>query len=603
VAHENNWDAEKLVLEFSRGCPGYNGDEYALKVVSQFDLEKAKKCNTGLPLLLSSKYVERSDPARVRFLKHFRKEYFFNDYVKILSRAAQNDGIVKLQEVHDFLSTAMVKVIRAGTPSWYLRGRQKKTVVWEIYKQQGNPFKVDNHGNFDYFREKTPQEIAKEVAARDKANAKSSKSLPPIKKFARERSSFYNQLLDHQFAKIETYDNIVFRPYFGAAPPCSDNIFNTFQGYRHRPFPTDVQKKWLDDEDFIFMMNHWKETMCDSDPEMFEYVMNWCSYLLQFGYKKIRTFLVFIGAQRIGKNTMWEHLFINGIVGSQYGQVVDSLTEFQTNFNSLRLNKIFTMFNECTALNRATKGRATNWDRIKALVDPQFRCEYKGKEAFMAEDPSGYVFCSNHKHSVFLDNDDHRFVITSMDSKHQGKTVYFTRLNAIVRNTNIQRAFFTYLINRDITKWDQSKFPKTKLRMEIIENKSFNVVFKYFINVVTEKNWKWGEWYQPELDETENDAIPKCWYAIDGPNDERMFKMYQDWSNHIGCKTSCNRIHFKQKLKAAGLEENRVTDRSFGLPGKQVQCLKVTKAAVKRMMIKVTNDDKWDFASLVKNPS
>ncbi len=140
--------------------------------------------------------------------------------------------------------------------------------------------------------------------------------------------------------------------------------------------------------------------------------------------------------------------------------------------------------------------------------------------------------------------------------------------------------------------------------MEIIENKSFNVVFKYFINVVTEKGWKWGEWYRPEFDETADDVTPKCWYAIDGPNEERMFKMFQDWSNHIGCRSVCNRIHFKQKLKSAGLVENRVTDRSYGLKGKQVQCFKVTKAAVKRMMIFVTNDDAWDFAqSLVESTS
>ena len=43
VAHDNHWNAEELVLEFSRGLPGYNGDEYALAKVREFDLEKAKE--------------------------------------------------------------------------------------------------------------------------------------------------------------------------------------------------------------------------------------------------------------------------------------------------------------------------------------------------------------------------------------------------------------------------------------------------------------------------------------------------------------------------------------------------------------------------------
>lgn len=76
VAHDNKWDAEELVLEFSRKTPGYNGDEYALKRISEFNLEKATEYHLRLPLLLCDKYIDRGDPARTRFLKHFRREYF-----------------------------------------------------------------------------------------------------------------------------------------------------------------------------------------------------------------------------------------------------------------------------------------------------------------------------------------------------------------------------------------------------------------------------------------------------------------------------------------------------------------------------------------------
>ena len=579
VANDNRWDAEKLVLEFSRGLPGYNGDSYALAKVREFNLEKAKECSMGLPLLLSEKFVKRGDPARARFLKNFRREYFFNDYVDILSEATQNDGVVALNVVHDFLSTALIKVLRAGTPSWYLREEVSGTVVWKVYGQQANPFKGDNCGPFDWHRPKTPEELEKS----------------PEPTYAVESSSFKDQLLRHQYSKVETYSDIVFRPYWGETAPCSDRVFNSFQGYRHTPFSDDVAQRVYKNDEWKFMMNHWLETMCDGNEEMFEYAMNWSAYLLKYGYRKLRTFLVFIGAQRIGKNMMWEKLFIDGVIGAQYGKVVDSLSGFQTNFNSLRLNTVFTLFNECTAINMATRSRATNWDRIKALVDIKFRCEYKGKEAFIAEDPSAYVFCSNHEHSIWMDDNDHRFVITSMDAKHQGDTEYFNRLFACVTNPKLQRAFFTFLVNRDLEHWDMADFPKTALRMKMIENKSHNVIFKYFVHVVTERDFKWGKWYMPEFDDSESDAWPKCFYAIDGPCDFRMFKQFQQWADHMGVKKTCNRFHFKSKMVSAGIVEKRVTDRSFGATGKQVMCLKITKNIIRELMRKVTNDAAWEF--------
>ena len=129
--------------------------------------------------------------------------------------------------------------------------------------------------------------------------------------------------------------------------------------------------------------------MCDNNKEMFEYVMNWQSWLLRYGWKKPSTFLVFIGRQGLGKNLMWDTLFCQGVIGNNLGHVVTDMTSFQSNFNMQRLYKVLHIFNECTS---QLKKRTANWDKMKAMIDPKFTVEPKGKEQRIERDPAGCVF-------------------------------------------------------------------------------------------------------------------------------------------------------------------------------------------------------------------
>ena len=576
VCKDNRWDLLETALEFSKQLPGFAGEKYVKLVVERFEENRGA---AGLPLLLSEKYVERNDPARIKFLKSFRRTFYFMDHVNLLSQES-----IQLREVHDFLSTAVLKVCRAGTPMWYLRYESEGVDDWRVFKGQGNPFKGDNKGFFNYKRKRTAKELAKEIEQRQKDE--NDEKVDPDELISAS-SSFVKQLLTHQYVKIPTYNDIVFRPFYGKDAPCSSKIYNQFQGYRHEALTDEQMVSRLSvkktDADFKFLMKHWEETMCDGDKTMFEYVMNWQSYLLQIGYKKLPTFLVFIGAQGVGKNLMWEKLFINGILGKELGNVVNDLRSFQSNFNSRRLNKCLHFFNECTSIN-SSKSK-TNWDKIKGLSDLTFSCELKGKEAFRAEDPAACVFCSNHQAPVLLENDDRRFAVTSMSKKYQRNRNYFIRLARIVANQSIQQIYFTYLIARDVSNWDPENIPMTEVRKKLKEDKSYNHILKYMNRVVNVA--RSTTWYNHD------NADPKKAYY----SKARFMKSWDDWCDDNNIRKWDHTI-IEQRLLTNGLPKSRVTDRSLNGVKKQIICYQLNKDIVRNINRSMLNNAEWNFPVL-----
>ena len=492
VAADNNFDGAKFADSWSAQVPKYTGTRTVMKVVKTFDYA----LSPGLPYLLNQ--LKRNDPARVTFLRTFRRQYYYLDHVDMLARGTKH-GYLSLKAVQDFLSTAMIKINRAGSPFWYLRYKGAGRVDdWRLYKGQGNPFKGDNFGEFFIRVPKSQAEIEKDQ--KDGKDPDAHKYVP---------SSFKAQLIKKQYVLVPTYADIVFRPYYGDVPPCHDSMFNCFPGYRHEVYEKDELAQLFEDRLFAsrynMVMKHWEETMCNENKEMYNYVLNWQAWLLRFGYRKPKTFLVFIGKQGLGKNLMWEELFINGILGANLGHVVQDMKRFQSNFNMGRINRCIHIFNECTCIQNNNK---TNWDMMKSLTEKTFTAEPKGKETFRAEDCGGNVFLSNHGMPVLVENDDRRYACTDMNPKHKANKAYWGRLAAAVGDTRVQRAYFTMLIDRGakLGKWTGRLLPDTKMRLELKKNRSWNNVLTFLENVVTLNGFT--PWYQ-EL-ETAKAWFPKA---------------------------------------------------------------------------------------------
>ena len=258
------------------------------------------------------------------------------------------------------------------------------------------------------------------------------------------------------------------------------------------------------------------------------------------------------------------------------------------------------IFDECTALTASTK---VNWDKMKAIItDISFMAEYKNKEKFLARDVAGVVMLSNHPRCVDIPNDDRRYAIicTSSDLPN---AKYFDKLAILVKDRMIQRTFFTYLINRDVEKWNRRNIPQTKSREESKNWRSDMKIYNFLADLVTGAyEFSEPQWFHAKKNE-EKLAWNNRWYS-----QRQIYQEYRNYMKALGCSERFipQLPTVKADLVAAGLEARRdKTDRSFkfhctqGGPfyeKKQRVCWRLNQDGVLMMNRKKRKDPEWKYS-------
>ena len=551
IAENNNWNADSMAVEWSMQIGKRDGDARAREHVKKYDGTKGR--NWGLDYLLG----QVSEDARKAFMEGFRKEYYYNDYIDILKTKP-----VKLSDVHDYLSTALIRIDRDGNIFWYIRKRADQGDIWTLCKC-GMPFSGTNLGNFVYFAE------AEQI-----------------------KSSFKNELLKYQYDKVQNYKDLVFAPYYGGEDPVPAGVFNAFSRYRHDNM-SDDEYFAHQNADFKFVLNHWEETMCGNNKEFYEYTMNWLADLLRNGYKKPATAIGMQGKQGLCKGLMWEELVWKGILGKPYSHVITNMRRFTERFNTNRLYKCLHIFNECT---QQKHGSRTDWDQMKSIItDREFTAEPKGKEQFTAVDCAGSVLLSNHKRFVNLENDDRRYAIVRMQAKYFGHTKYFARLARLVKDEKIQQTFFSFLVRRDLSKYNPRKIPMTDIRRTIKHLRNENHILDFLRRLVCKVELPGETWF---YDDTRNEKLHlnKRWYS-----ETRLWAAFQDFLDYIGIQKMYwpRRPTIREQLRENGLQISSRTHRDgMGTDKSDIRqrmSWQIDKDIVRELHRSMLNQDEWDY--------
>ena len=247
-----------------------------------------------------------------------------------------------------------------------------------------------------------------------------------------------------------------------------------------------------------------------------------------------------------------------------------------------RLNRCIHVFNECTCIQQNNR---TNWDLMKSLTELVFTAEPKGKESFRATDPAGVVFMSNHLAPVLVANDDRRYAATTMNPKYRKNRKYWRALAEAVNDPCVQRAYFTHLVNRDLSKYEQRNIPDMQCRNALKENKSKNHILKYLANAVTLAGSTL--WYRNDIERKEYrfysvDRVKAGFYKF--CEDNSIAKNYQLWTT------------IRKNLDQAGLVVKRVTDRCDDAEiRRQVLCMQLDKEIVRDIHRRMLDNPTWDF--------
>lgn len=280
-------------------------------------------------------------------------------------------------------------------------------------------------------------------------------------------------------ANIRHYKKIDFLP-----PPltCPSEVYNTWRGFAIENVNVESSgdiKPFLDHIDI--MTNHERKASI--------YLINWFAQMVQFPGRLSETAIVIQGVQGTGKNILIE--MIGEMLGHhKYG--TDNALFYDTpkpdrdlfgKHSVGRCNKILVCINE-------TKGKDTygNMNELKdAITSTTLIVEPKGIDGFSMRNFNRFMFTTNNKNAVPIEEGDRRYVIIVCSKEKKGQKKYFSEFKNYSDNLANQKAVFEYLQSIDITGFDFEKERPISKLYKLIQSLNIPNYIHFFIHFV--ENW------------------------------------------------------------------------------------------------------------------
>ena len=244
-------------------------------------------------------------------------------------------------------------------------------------------------------------------------------------------------------------------------------VLNTWAGFKCTDYPTPM---FTNSEDLDTILYHFREIWCAGNQEHFDWLIYcWFKPFFENPHILTGTAIVLWSEQGAGKNIIIDEFLIPFIFREEQASSITGLSKITQKHNTIIQDKIFCNVNE---LPRVDLKNRDMFDAIKGLLtDKYLTIEPKGIAPFKIPNYTRYIFCSNHKESLFIESGDRRFLCLEVSSKHKGDIQYFENLHKAMNQT-CANLFFHYCINYQpqTTGLNIRKIPMTNLKADIVKN-------------------------------------------------------------------------------------------------------------------------------------
>ncbi len=288
-------------------------------------------------------------------------------------------------------------------------------------------------------------------------------------------------------ANIRHYKKIDFLP-----PPlsCPNDVFNTWRGFA-------IENENIESSGDVQPFLDHVDVMTNHDNKTARYFIKWLAQLVQYPGVLSETAIVLYGVQGVGKNIVFEmigEMLGHHKHGTENALFYDTAKPDRDLFGKHsvgRRNKILVCINEA-------KGKDTygNMNELKdAITSTTMIVEPKGIDGFSMRNFNRFVFTTNNKNSVPIEEGDRRYVLIVCSKEKKGLKQYFTNFKKYSDDLANQKAVFEYLKGIDLNGFDfENERPISKLYKQIqglnipnyihffiyfIENWNDDKVFKY----------------------------------------------------------------------------------------------------------------------------
>jgi len=211
-------------------------------------------------------------------------------------------------------------------------------------------------------------------------------------------------------------------------------------------------------------LEHVKTVIANNNEELYEYILNWCSYIFQNPDGKTETCLVIIGEQGTGKNVFTNVLckLLNRYANKNVANIDNIVGKFNTALENMKLVV-------CNEMSSAETNKYLNSDSLKAVItEDLININQKCEPVRIEQNVVNLIMVSNNKTPIKVEGGDRRYVVCEVSNAYECDFDYFEKLcNGFTKD--FYDNLFTFFMKRDITKFNPRKLPETEAKKELIE--------------------------------------------------------------------------------------------------------------------------------------
>jgi len=272
----------------------------------------------------------------------------------------------------------------------------------------------------------------------------------------RDESISFSRMIKN-IDKMNVYSEIICEPDDKLV---DKKAFNIWTGFKAKPVE-NVDMNLINP-----MLNLYFEVWCAEDEKLFEYLMNWFAFMVQKPADKPGDggCIFLCSKPGTGKSTGLGFLS-EYILGDSYHDV-DVVEQLVEKHDTLKCGKRLLTINEMASTREEFQA---NFNKLKGMIDgKKHHINPKGVQSYDVKNFSMFIFTSNYKDSLHLDQADRRYACLEASKKYCNNKEYFANIRKNCFNQTTGDHFYTYLINRDINGFEKSQPPMTQMKQDIL---------------------------------------------------------------------------------------------------------------------------------------
>lgn len=206
-----------------------------------------------------------------------------------------------------------------------------------------------------------------------------------------------------------------------------------------------------------FILDVW----CSYEQDQSEYILNWIANMIQGNKNKVILYAKTI-SEGVGKSTLSDFLR-EYVLGERIATIGDNKCISSGNNHSL-YGKVLVVFEELAST-------MSEWHKVSSALKQWASgdtANYNEKYmvGFSGVNINNYMINTNTE--AVKGANGRRYFICDISTKYKGDHEYWSDLNNVIMNNEVGKAFYLYMLERDISKFASHIYPVSKKKKEYI---------------------------------------------------------------------------------------------------------------------------------------